>query len=145
MSRATRMPAREAGFVLPTAIFLLVVLAGLAAYMAALSRTSHISTALDVQGARAYQAARAGIEWAAWQVVDPQGLQATPTPCHASPATLTLDGTLAAFSVAVECSRSLETDGAETVAVYRIVSTATTGVAGEVDYVERRIEAVFSK
>lgn len=135
----------QRGFVLPTAIFLLVVLATLAVYMTTLSRTSHISGALDVQGARAYQAARAGIEWAAWQVNDPQGLQATPTPCPASPATLALDATLAAFAVTVECTRSLETDGAATVAVYRVTSTASAGVAGEVDYVERRIEAVFAK
>lgn len=145
MTRRLRRPCREAGFVLPTAIFLLVVLAALAAYMAALSRTSHISSALDVHGARAYQAARAGIEWAAWQVVDPQGLQPAPTPCPASPATLALGNTLAGFAVTIECDRSLEADGAGTVAVYRIVSTATAGVAGEVDYVERRIEAVFSK
>lgn len=135
----------EAGFVLPTAIFLLVVLAALAGYMVTLSRTSHISSALDVHGARAYQAARAGVEWAAWQVVDPQALQASPTPCPASPSTVALDSTLAGFAVTVECSRSLETDGAGTVALYRITSTATAGEVGEVDYVERRIEAVFSK
>ncbi|MEW6415431.1 MAG: hypothetical protein AB1482_09285, partial [Pseudomonadota bacterium] len=99
----------------------------------------------DVHGARAYQAARAGIEWAAWQVNDPQGLQVAPTPCPASPTSLALGGTLAGFAVTVECSRSLETDGPATVAVYRVVSTATAGAAGEIDFVERRIEAVFSK
>lgn len=144
MWRATLYGA-QCGFVLPTAIFLLVVLATLAVYMTTLSRTSHLSGALDVQGARAYQAARAGIEWAAWQVNDPQGAQPQPTPCPASPAALNLGGTLAAFTVTVECSRSLETDGAATVAVYRVTSTASAGVAGEVDYVERRIEAVFAK
>jgi MSHA biogenesis protein MshP len=136
---------RETGFVLPTAIFLLVVLAALAAYMVSLSRTSHISGALDIQGSRAYQAARAGVEWAAWQVVDPQALQPSPAPCPASPAALTLTGTLAAFAVTVSCTRSVETDGADTVAIYQITSTATSGATGEVDYVERRIEAVFSK
>ncbi|MDP3123846.1 MAG: hypothetical protein Q8M46_04525, partial [Thiobacillus sp.] len=95
-----RVPHTESGFVLPTAIFLLVILAALAAYMVSLSRTSHISSALDIQGSRAYLAARAGIEWAAWQVVDPQGLQPNPAPCPA-PATLALTGTLAAFSVDV--------------------------------------------
>jgi MSHA biogenesis protein MshP len=140
-----RAPLAESGFVLPTAIFLLVVLASLGAYMVSLSRTSQISSALDVQGARAYQAARAGIEWAAWQVVDPQALQTTPTPCPASPSALTLDATLAGFAVSVTCARSLETDGADTVAVYQLTSTATAGSVGEMDYVERRIEATFSK
>ena len=139
-----RVPRTESGFVLPTAIFLLVVLAALATYMVSLSRTSHISSALDVQGARAYQAAHAGIEWAAWQVVDPQNLQPIPTPCPA-PAVLALTGTLAGFAVNVNCARTLEIDGADTVAVYQITSTASVGAPGEVDYVERKIQATFSK
>ena len=49
---ARRLPPAESGFVLPTAIFLLVVLAALGTYMVTLSRTSHISSALDIQGAR---------------------------------------------------------------------------------------------
>lgn len=137
--------AAQRGFVLPTAIFLLVVLATLAVYMTKLARTSYVSSALDVHGARAYQAARAGIEWTAWQVNDPQGLQPQPTPCPASPTNLTLAGTLAAFTVTVECERNLYADGASTVAVYRVTSTASAGVAGEIDYVERRIAAVFAK
>ncbi|MDP3419906.1 MAG: hypothetical protein Q8S10_03220 [Thiobacillus sp.] len=139
-----RVPHTESGFVLPTAIFLLVILAALAAYMVSLSRTSHISSALDIQGSRAYLAARAGIEWAAWQVVDPQGLQVSPAPCPAD-TTLVLEETLAAFEVNVSCTPFVETDGADTVAIYQITSTATSGQSGEVDYVERRIEAVFSQ
>ncbi|MBC2732151.1 hypothetical protein [Thiobacillus sp.] len=144
MSRVSRT---ESGFVLPTAIFLLVVLAALATYMVSLSRTSHISSALDVQGTRAYLAARAGIEWGAWQVVDPQHLQPSPAPCPASPYTLTgLGGTLAAFTVKVTCTQSAPyTDGADTVTVYQITSTATSGAPHEVDYVERQIRASFSK
>lgn len=133
------------GFALPTAIFLLVVLAALGGYMVSLSRSSQISSALDIQGARASQAARAGIEWAAWQVIDPQALQPAPTPCPASPTNLVLDATLAGFRVTVECARALEVDGADPVAIYQITSTASTGVPGELDYVERRIQASFSK
>ena len=145
MNRRPTSRRADAGFVLPTAIFLLVILAALGAYMVTLSRTSHISSALDVQGARAYQAARVGIEWAAWQVVDPQNLQPAPTPCPVSPTTLTLGGTFGAFTVEVSCTLTLETDGTDTVAVYQIVSTASSGVAGELDYVERQIQASFSK
>jgi MSHA biogenesis protein MshP len=134
----------ESGFVLPTAIFLLVVLAALGGYMVSLSRTSQISSALDIQGGRAYQAARAGLEWAAWQVVDPQNLQPSPTPCPAS-TTLTLTGTLAGFEVEVSCDRTLTTDGADAVAIYQITSTATSGLFGEMDYVDRQIQASFSK
>jgi len=136
-----RVSRTESGFVLPTAIFLLVILAALGGYMVSLSRTSHISSALDIQGGRAYQAARAGIEWAAWQVVDPQNLQPSPTPCPASPTTLTLAG----FRVIVSCTRTLTDDGADTVAIYQITSTATSGAVGELDYVDRQIQATFGK
>jgi MSHA biogenesis protein MshP len=141
-----RQPRAESGFVLPTAIFLLVVLAALASYMVSLSRTSHISSALDIQGARAYQAARAGIEWAAWQVVDPQNPPPSPAPpCPASPTALTLTGTLTPFAVSVTCTRTVETDGADAVVIYQITSTASAGLAGEVDFVQRQIQASFSR
>ena len=132
----------EAGFVLPTAIFLLVVLAALATYMVSLSRTSHISGALDIQGSRAYLAARAGIEWAAWQVVQ------NPTPsCTASATTLVFPaGMFSTFSVNVICEPSGPyADGADTVTVYKVTSTATSGVAGETDYVDRQLQASFAK
>lgn len=134
-----RMPRTETGFVLPTAIFLLVVLAALATYMVSLSRTSHISSALDVQGTRAYVAARAGIEWGAWQLLR----NAT---CNAGPTPVALTGTLASFSVDVSCTHSGPyPDGADMVDVYVITSTAKSGAANEVDYVERQIRASFSK
>ncbi len=145
MNCQPRSRTHARGFALPTAIFLLVVLAALGGYMVSLSRSSQISSALDIQGARASQAARAGIEWAAWQVIDPQTLQPAPTPCPASPTNLVLDATLAGFRVTVECARTLEVDGADPVAIYQITSTASTGVPGELDYVERRIQASFSK
>jgi len=140
-----RLPRTESGFVLPTAIFLLVILAALGGYLVSLSRTSHLSSALDIQGSRAYQAARAGIEWAAWQVVDPQTQPPTSTtPCPAA-TTLTLTGTLAAFEVDVTCIRTPATDGADAVAIYQITSTATSGTPGEVDYVDREIQASIAK
>ena len=137
---AKRLPGKMRGFVLPAAIFLLVILAALAGFMVTLSRTTHISSALDIQGARAYQAARAGMEWAAWRVVQTpaQGCNAAPMPA--------LAGTLAGFTVTVSCVVSGPyADGATSVTVYQVTSTATWGVPGSVDYVERQIQASFSK
>jgi len=59
----------QSGFLLVTAIFLLVVLAALGAFILTISGTQQTSSALDVQGARAYQAARAGIESASDQLL----------------------------------------------------------------------------
>ncbi|NDP48369.1 MAG: hypothetical protein GZ085_08255 [Sulfuriferula multivorans] len=155
--RELRRPSTQAGFVLPTAIFLVVILAALGGYMVTLARTSNISSGLDIQGARAYQAARAGIEWAAFQVVDPLNPPPSsppfppPTPCPVSPTTVAapgptaLAGTLSSFTVVVKCDYFPETDGATNVAVYQVTSTATSGAIGSVDRVVRQIQGSFGK
>ena len=58
----------QSGFSLVTAIFLLVILASLGAFIVTVSGLQQTSSALDVQGSRAYQAARSGIEWGTYQV-----------------------------------------------------------------------------
>lgn len=135
-------PARsQAGLSLVTAVFLLLVLAALGAYMVTVAGVQHTSAALDLQGARAYQAARAGIEWGAYQVLRPAAAPA----CPASPTTLALAGTLAGFNVAVQCAAYGTTEGGNNVNLYQITSTASFGVLGGVDYVERRLQATFSR
>ncbi len=72
MKRQPRLSFRRArGFVLASAIFLLVILASLGAFLVNISMNLSLSSAQDVQGSRAYQAARAGIEWGLYQVLDP--------------------------------------------------------------------------
>ena len=51
------------GFALPSAIFLLVILAMLGAFMTTFSTTQHVDSANDLQGSRGYRAARMGAEW----------------------------------------------------------------------------------
>jgi MSHA biogenesis protein MshP len=58
-----RARRRSAGVGIVTAIFLLVVLAGLGVALVTLSTGQQQAIALDEQGVRAQQAARAGIEW----------------------------------------------------------------------------------
>src|SRR2546422_6483251 len=62
---------RQTGFSIIAAIFLLVVLALLAAFIASVTGMQQSSGQLDVLGVRAYQSARAGMEWGAYQVLDP--------------------------------------------------------------------------
>jgi MSHA biogenesis protein MshP len=59
-----RVRRKSAGVAMVTAIFLLVALAGLAVAVVTLTASQQSASALDVQGQRAYQASRAGIEWA---------------------------------------------------------------------------------
>ncbi len=140
----------ESGFSLVTAIFLLVVLAGLGAAMVTFFTTQQQSLAKDVLGSRAYQAARVGLEWAVYEIEQtPQTVPATLwAACPGALATVAnfptgnLAGTLAPFNVVVRCSSLPFTEGAAgpTIYIYDITSTAT-GVngaaAGSADYVER--------
>lgn len=137
-------PRAESGFVLPTAIFLLVVLAALGSYMVSLSRASHISSALDMQGGRSYQAARAGIEWAAWQSIQNAAAYGCAT-AGTSSNVISFSADLASFTTTVACSSATYDEGGNTVRVYSITSTASSGEAASNDYVERMLTATLSR
>jgi MSHA biogenesis protein MshP len=132
---------RGAGVGLVTAIFLLVVLAGLGVAMVSLFTSQQQSSALDVQGARAYQAARAGIEWGLFRKM--RNNACDPSRSFALPDTSSLSG----FAVTVKCSSS----GTGTVARWVIEATACNPPAADLgckptnnpDYVERRLEVAI--
>lgn len=129
----TSRPHAQRGFALASAIFVLVVLAALGAAMLTFSSAQHVGSAMDAQGARALQAARAGIEWGAYQALRNNS-------CAGS-ATVALGGTLADFSLVVDCSQT--TSGALT--AYHITSTASAGTAaGQISRVERELKATIS-
>jgi MSHA biogenesis protein MshP len=130
---------RVKGFMLPMAIFLLVTLAALVAYAMRLAMLANMGTIQDVQGAQAYLAARAGVEWAAFQVLIPAGMQA----CPVQPTPFTVNG----FNVALVCNRTITQDKGNTqdINIYTITSTASVGVAGSQDYIERRITVTLSR
>jgi MSHA biogenesis protein MshP len=58
---------RQAGVGIVTAIFLLVVLAGLGVAMVGIYTSQQSSANIDLLGAQGYQAARAGLEWGIFQ------------------------------------------------------------------------------
>lgn len=137
---------RAAGFSLISAIFLLVVLAGLGVAMVTLSSIQHQSTALDVQGVRAYQAARAGIEWGLFQrlrVLNSTGCFGNTH--FALPAGTSLSG----FTVVVTCvpGTPAESLGMDTVVIRSTAcnlptpaGTCDAAQAGSADFVERVLE-----
>ncbi|WP_024929409.1 hypothetical protein [Methylophilus sp. OH31] len=132
---------RAKGFMLPVAIFLLVTLAGLVGYAMRLSLLANLGTIQDVQGANAYLAARAGVEWGAFQVLSPGSTDMKA--CFASPSTLTINN----FNVLLTCDRSVLQDKGNTqnVGMYTITSTASLGVVGAQDYIERRITVTLGR
>jgi len=65
-------PAKaQRGFGAIMAIIILVVLAGLAGALAFIGSSSQITSALDVQGAKALAAANAGLEYAGYRALKP--------------------------------------------------------------------------
>jgi MSHA biogenesis protein MshP len=128
---------RQRGFSLVTAIFLLVVIAALGAFAVTLATTQQQSAALDVLGSRAYQAARAGIEWGAYQALQNNS-------CLAPPTTLAgLPNTLAGFNVQVTCTFATTTDGGTAITLYQLNSTAKQGASPS--YVDRQISVAIAK
>lgn len=154
---------RQAGFAIVSAIFILVVLAVLGAAMVSISTSQQTGSAQDIQGARAYQAARAGLEWGLYKVQSTaaynfgytssnpndrrcQDGTLGPSTTSFQPAASTLSG----FTVTVTCRGT--TDGAGGPTVFSVVATACSTPSGgacpnSVDpgalYVERRIAVNF--
>ena len=136
----------QRGFSLVTAIFLLVVLGGLGTMMVTFFVAQQQSSALDVMGSRAYQASRAGIEWAAYNIAT----QAVGAGCAGIPTTLfeagTLEGTLRPFTVTLTCNSASAVEGTATIWVYDLAASAVFGGApGNPDYVERVVSAKMGR
>lgn len=108
-------------------IFILVVLAALGAALASISVRSQLGSAAELDAARAYQSARAGLEWAAFQVLR------NPAPPAAAPAcfsttNIALPGRLSSFTVTVSCTRTpgsgTVSDGSTALAFFQLVANA---------------------
>lgn len=135
---------RERGFTMMAAIFIVVVLTALGAFIMSVSTNQQIGSAMDVQGVRVYQAARSGIEWGLYQ-----RLQASN--CAAINSFVPVAPTLSTFTVTVTCLATVDANGGPT--VYSVTSTAcnqpTAGgvcpntIAPGANYLERRLEVSF--
>jgi MSHA biogenesis protein MshP len=142
--------SRAGGFVLPSAIFLLVILALLAAFMVVFAQMQNVTSVQDVQGARAYQAARAGIQWGLYRVLDPlnttvvaPGEATWPNMPPCASGNLTIEG----FPVQVSCESwaYAENGGNHQIQVYRLTATAQSGTVGAMGFIEREVEVTVVK
>lgn len=138
MMAARRIAAiKQRGMGIVTAVFLITVLALLGAFVVSVSGFQQKSSQLDIQGARAYQVARAGVEWGAYQSLRNNSCAGT---------TLTFPGTtLAGFTTTVTCSRTSHTELTTTVTMDQITATACNSppcpnpAPAIADYLERQI------
>ena len=146
----------QAGISLVTAIFLIVVLAALGAIVVTVSGLQHTSSARDVMGAKAYLAARAGIEWGAFKVLQqaaPLGAGVCPAPSTSIPMPAGTD--LTGLTVNVACALSNADEGSRVgpgnpLEFYLITATACNqppcpNPAPGPAYVERQLQATIAR
>jgi MSHA biogenesis protein MshP len=156
----TRHRRGQRGFAIASAIFILVVLLALALGITLLTTQSQTSIARDLLGVHAYQAARAGLDWGAYRVLDPLNTTATsgsaplpncpgaatstcPTaaaPLAASvPTTAFASTVLAGNTVTLQCSCTDHTEAGRNLRVFQLKSTAASGAG--LTAVERQVAA----
>lgn len=104
-TRPWRSNRRQRGVSLITAIFLVVVLSALAGAIGNIYVSQQTSSAIDVLGVRALQAARAGVEWGVYQQTRLNSCAGTTS--FALPA----GTTLSSFTVTVNCTWTADTKG----------------------------------
>lgn len=130
--------ARERGFSILVALFIIVVLAALAVFIVGITATSASTPTLTLLEARALDAARSGFEWGADEALAQQ----------ACPPTTTLDFTtqgLTGFTAQVSCSETTHIENGATIDVFALASTAHDGTYGStLTYVSRTIHGTVS-
>lgn len=151
LSRPKAVFPRQRGASIITAVFLLLLFAGLAALMSNVISTTHTTSAQDLLGSRAYQAARGGVEWGLYQVLDPSNATATsavaPLPACFGATTLNLLG--ADVSVGCEvyppatATPNYYEEGAKRLRIYRVSAVAR--LQGPGLTIERRLEVSAEK
>lgn len=126
-SMSTTCPERQRGFGIIAAIAILVILAGLGAFIVSITTAQNITFAQDIQGARAYQAARGGLEWGLSKWLNNND-------CTGAGAPATVDG----FTITITTNATVGPP-----AFCQIDSRATAGGApGALGYVDRQVRAV---
>jgi len=131
-------PLLQRGVAAISAVFLLVVLAALGAFMVTFPNTQQLTAAQDVRGSQAYWAARTGIDWAIPQVIASNG-------CPTATPTFTVNN----FEVQTSCSTASYNEGV-TATLIRLTALACqpgpcgAGV-GSISYVERSVSASIER
>lgn len=145
--RNIRPLRRARGIALIFAVFMIVTLAALGVYLVTVSTGQTRAVAQDELAVRAFQAARAGIDFGVFQV-----LRNNSCPVPVTPINFAAPG-LANFRAQVTCTQvANETEGADTVRVFHIISLACNNTGGcpaasppPSTYVERELEITVTR
>lgn len=132
---------QQGGFSLVMAIFIIVVLGGIAVFAARVSTMQQESNSLDEEGQMAFHAARSGIEWGTYQAIVNASCVGSTQFTIAVQTSLT---TTANYTETVTCSQSATTEGVTAISVYNITATSNNMNSGRM-YVERQLKATILK
>jgi MSHA biogenesis protein MshP len=128
--KAWRAFAQQGSALLP-ALFLIIVVASLAAFAIRMGATQRQTVDFALLGDRAYAAANSGVEWAVYNAL------------HAQPCTGTLvlnQGALRGFQVQIiTCQVAAHTDGVVPFRVVDVNALAQWSRFGSPDYVSRQV------
>ena len=125
---------KQKGFSLLAAIFVMVVLALISTYIVSIAAMSRSTNTLAIEGMRAYFAARSGVEWGVFQVVN------NPGSCFTSPTNLGLSqGGVDGYNVRVTCSVDTFLEGAGNFNIFTVTAFATKGTFGSTNYSSREM------
>lgn len=124
-----RLKSRQHGFGLVAAMFVIIIITAVITAMARLAETQNATNSMAIQQARAYQAARAGLEYGVAQVLASGGCSS-----------FSLDG----FAVGVTCVQAPTSpvnvpEENQNVTFYTVTATAEFGGAGNPDYAYRQL------
>lgn len=155
MSQATNCPMTHVmrqprhshrGFAVVSALFLLVALAALGGFLVTISNTAQLTSAQDVQGTRAYWAARGGLEWAIAGVGATAPVAPAVTPAATCP-TATPPAALDGFALVVTCTTQVYNEAGTDVHLFQLTSVASAAgaVVGSLGFIERSVSAVLER
>lgn len=141
-----RIQRAQQGFAAMAAIFLVVILAALGAFMLTFSNTQQLTSAQDLQGTRAYWAARAGLEWAIAGVVATAPVAPAVLPLATCPV-VTAPAAVDGFTLVITCIGPTYTEAGASINIFQLTSVATStgATVGSVGYIERSLSASIEK
>ena len=128
---------KMSGFTLVSAIFIVVILSLVGTYMVSISALTRASSSLNIQGIKAYYAAKSGLEWAKAQVTR-GGFN-----CPAiNPTVLSLSqGGFSNFSVIINCRSNTFTEAGISYKIFELSSAGQFNTNNSSDYAARILYA----
>lgn len=144
---SSRVRTGARGFSIVSAIFLLVTMTVLGVAMLRFTTGQQHAFVQDLEGSKAYRAARTGIEWGLYRLLRDNDCNANAAnTAQFSPGPTALGGSLAGFSVVVNCtSAGPFVEAGVPTSIHTIVSTASSGAIGTSTYVERRVQVTVER